>query len=63
MDEEYANYYTSQIMEILLREFSSPDEEMKKVVLKVVSQCKHPFGVINPPSPKSSYKRNADSEA
>ena len=35
MDEEYANYYTGQIMEILLREFSSPDEEMKKVVLKV----------------------------
>ncbi|KAK3485661.1 U2 snRNP component prp10 [Neurospora crassa] len=35
MDEDYANYYTSQIMEILLREFASPDEEMKKVVLKV----------------------------
>ena len=45
MDEEYANYYTSQIMEILLREFSSPDEEMKKVVLKVVSQCAGTNGV------------------
>lgn len=45
MDEEYANYYTSQIMEILLREFSSPDEEMKKVVLKVVSQCAGTDGV------------------
>ncbi|EPE02496.1 u2 snrnp component prp10 [Ophiostoma piceae UAMH 11346] len=45
MDEEYANYYTSQIMEILLREFSSPDEEMKKVVLKVVSQCASTEGV------------------
>ena len=45
MDEEYANYYTSQIMEILLREFSSPDEEMKKVVLKVVSQCASTDGV------------------
>jgi splicing factor 3B subunit 1 len=45
MDEEYANYYTSQIMEILLREFSSPDEEMKKVVLKVVSQCAQTDGV------------------
>ncbi|KAK7521763.1 armadillo-type protein [Phyllosticta citriasiana] len=45
MDEEYANYYTSQIMEILLREFSSPDEEMKKVVLKVVSQCAKTEGV------------------
>lgn len=45
MDEEYANYYTSQIMEIVLREFSSPDEEMKKVVLKVVSQCSQTDGV------------------
>ncbi|KAL2153888.1 hypothetical protein VTH82DRAFT_2564 [Thermothelomyces myriococcoides] len=45
MDEDYANYYTSQIMEILLREFSSPDEEMKKVVLKVISQCAATDGV------------------
>ncbi|KKZ63499.1 hypothetical protein EMCG_02230 [[Emmonsia] crescens] len=45
MDEEGANYFTSQIMEILLREFSSPDEEMKKVVLKVVSQCAGTDGV------------------
>ncbi|KAF2754297.1 putative splicing factor 3B subunit 1 [Pseudovirgaria hyperparasitica] len=45
MDEEYANYYTSVIMEILIREFSSPDEEMKKVVLKVVSQCSSTAGV------------------
>ncbi|KAF2403815.1 putative splicing factor 3B subunit 1 [Trichodelitschia bisporula] len=45
MDEEYANYYTSQIMEILIREFQSPDEEMKKVVLKVISQCASTDGV------------------
>ncbi|SMR54548.1 unnamed protein product [Zymoseptoria tritici ST99CH_3D1] len=45
MDEEYSNYYTSQIMEILLREFQSPDEEMKKVVLKVVSQAAGGSGV------------------
>ena len=45
MDEEYAHYYTSQIMEILLREFASGDEEMKKVVLKVVSQCSRTDGV------------------
>lgn len=45
MDEEYANYYTTQIMEILIREFASPDEEMKKVVLKVVSQCASTPGV------------------
>ena len=31
MDEEYSNYYTSQVMEIVIREFQSPDEEMKKV--------------------------------
>ncbi|KAK3719037.1 U2 snRNP component prp10 [Vermiconidia calcicola] len=47
MDEEYSNYYTSQIMEILLREFQSPDEEMKKVVLKVVSQCSGTSGVTS----------------
>ncbi|KAB5530314.1 U2 snRNP component prp10 [Coniochaeta sp. 2T2.1] len=45
MDEDYANYYTGQIMEILLREFASPDEEMKKVVLKVISQCAGTDGV------------------
>ncbi|ORY01982.1 armadillo-type protein [Clohesyomyces aquaticus] len=45
MDEEYSNYYTGQIMEIVLREFQSPDEEMKKVVLKVVSQCARTSGV------------------
>lgn len=45
MDEEYANYYTGQIMEILLREFASPDDEMKKVVLKVISQCASTDGV------------------
>jgi splicing factor 3B subunit 1 len=39
MDEEYSNYYTSQIIEIVIREFQSPDEEMEKVVLKVVSQA------------------------
>jgi splicing factor 3B subunit 1 len=45
MDEEYSNYYTSQIMEIVIREFQSPDEEMKKTVLKVVSQCANTAGV------------------
>lgn len=39
MDAEYANYYTREVMLILIREFSSPDEEMKKIVLKVVKQC------------------------
>ncbi|KAG5321664.1 SF3B1 factor, partial [Pseudoatta argentina] len=39
MDAEYANYYTREVMLILIREFQSPDEEMKKIVLKVVKQC------------------------
>ena len=35
MDAEFANYYTREVMIILIREFQSPDEEMKKIVLKV----------------------------
>lgn len=45
MDPEYANYYTKEVMAILLREFDSPDEDMKKVVLKVVQQCAGTEGV------------------
>ncbi|KAK9471936.1 armadillo-type protein [Dipodascopsis tothii] len=45
MDPEYANYYTKEVMVILLREFSTPDEEMKKIVLKVVQQCASTEGV------------------
>jgi splicing factor 3B subunit 1 len=45
MDAEYANYYTKQVMIILIREFQSPDEEMKKIVLKVVKQCAATDGV------------------
>ena len=39
MDAEYANYYASEVNKILIREFRSPDEDMKAVVLKVVMQC------------------------
>ncbi|KAG1706827.1 Splicing factor 3B subunit 1 [Phytophthora capsici] len=45
MDTQYANYYTVEVMEILIREFQSPDEEMKKIVLKVVKQCVSTDGV------------------
>ncbi|KEI41605.1 uncharacterized protein L969DRAFT_85410 [Mixia osmundae IAM 14324] len=45
MDAEYANYYTREVMVILIREFQSPDEEMKKIVLKVVKQCASTEGV------------------
>ena len=34
MDAEYAAYYTREVMAILVREFATPDEEMKKIVLK-----------------------------
>ena len=45
MDNLSANYYTREVMLILIREFQSPDEEMKKIVLKVstrstYAQCK-----------------------
>lgn len=45
MDAEYANHYTREIMGTLIREFASPDEEMKKIVLKVVQQCVATEGV------------------
>lgn len=45
MDSNYANYYTKEVMTILIREFQSPDEEMKKIVLKVVKQCVSTDGV------------------
>ena len=45
MDPEYANYYTKDVMLILIREFKAPEDEMKKIVLKVVQQCVSTDGV------------------
>jgi splicing factor 3B subunit 1 len=45
MDASYAKYYTKEVMTILIREFQSPDEEMKKIVLKAVKQCVATEGV------------------
>jgi splicing factor 3B subunit 1 len=45
MEESYASHYTRLVMPILLREFHSPDEEMKRIVLKVVQQCVATAGV------------------
>ncbi|KAG2491765.1 hypothetical protein HYH03_009926 [Edaphochlamys debaryana] len=45
MDAEHAFYYTREVMVVLRREFSTPDEEMKKIVLKVVKQCVGTEGV------------------
>ena len=46
MDAEYANYYTREVMVILIREFQSPDEEMKKIVLKV--RARRPLCPLGP---------------
>lgn len=45
MEENYASHYTRLIMPVLLREFHSPDEEMKRIVLKVIEQCVATAGV------------------
>ena len=39
MDAEHAFYYTGAMMVVLKREFATPDEEMKKIVLKVRLVC------------------------
>ncbi|CAD7926470.1 unnamed protein product [Amoebophrya sp. A120] len=45
MDADHANHYTREVMIILIREFSTADDEMKKIVLKVVHQCVATEGV------------------
>lgn len=45
MDAEYASYFTKEVMVTLIQNFKSPDEEMKKIVLKVVKQCVGTEGV------------------
>ena len=45
MDADAAHYYTREVMVVLKREFQTPDEEMKKIVLKVVKQCVGTEGV------------------
>lgn len=34
--EEYANYYTRELMTVITREFNSPDEDMKVTILKIM---------------------------
>ena len=38
MEASYASFYTKAIMPSLIAQFASPDEEMKKIVLKVIKQ-------------------------
>uniref|UniRef100_A0A7S0DZM5 Splicing factor 3B subunit 1 domain-containing protein n=1 Tax=Hanusia phi TaxID=3032 RepID=A0A7S0DZM5_9CRYP len=48
MEPEHSGFYTREIMPILIREFQTPDEEMKKIVMKVVKQCVGTEGVDAP---------------
>ncbi|KAG7666035.1 prp10 [[Candida] subhashii] len=34
--EEYSNYYTKELMVIISREFNSPDDDMRKTILKIM---------------------------
>ncbi|KAJ6576664.1 armadillo-type protein [Mycena vulgaris] len=45
MDPDYASSFTKHAMQVLIREFKTSDEEMKKIVLKVVKQCVTTEGV------------------
>ena len=39
--------YIDDVMYILVREFSTPDEEMRKIVIKVVKQCVQTDGIAS----------------
>lgn len=45
MNAEHAAHYTRNVMDVVIREFASQDEEMKKIILKVVKQCVSTEGV------------------
>eukprot|EP01062_Namystynia_karyoxenos_P066104 TRINITY_DN60115_c0_g1_i1.p1 TRINITY_DN60115_c0_g1~~TRINITY_DN60115_c0_g1_i1.p1 ORF type:complete len:1398 (+),score=490.60 TRINITY_DN60115_c0_g1_i1:92-4285(+) len=45
MERHYASRFTEDVIEILVQEMKSPDEEMRKIVLKVVKQCVATDGV------------------
>ena len=45
MDAEQAGFYTREILTVLIREFSTPDDDMKRVILKAIEQCCGTVGV------------------
>jgi splicing factor 3B subunit 1 len=45
MESENAGEFTEFVTPVLVREFQNPDDEMKKIVLKVVKQCVATDGV------------------
>ena len=46
MDPEHVSYYVKEVTIVLIREFQTSDEEMKKIVLKVAQQCAATEGVV-----------------
>ena len=36
MEDDHAKEYTKYITPVIIREFSNPDDEMKKIILKIV---------------------------
>lgn len=45
MDAENASRYTKNVMDTVIQQFSTHDDEMKKIVLKVVKQCVSTEGI------------------
>lgn len=45
MDSDHAGEYTKFVIPVLIKEFQNNDDEMKKIVLKVVKQCVGSEGV------------------
>jgi len=45
MDPEHASHYTKRAMDVLIREFSNPEEDIKVIILNVVKQCVSTEGV------------------
>lgn len=39
MDDEYSNFYSTELIKIIKREFDSPEDEMKKTVLLLLQKC------------------------
>lgn len=45
MDEAYASHYARELLAGLARHFATPDDEMKRIILKVLKQCATTHGV------------------
>lgn len=45
MEPDHAREYTKFVTPVLIREFANPDDDMKRIVLKIVQQCVSTDGV------------------